>query len=37
MKVEQFTEEELDTVPTNIKSRKAAGLDETPPEVRKTS
>ena len=32
----QFTQEELDSVLRKIKNRKAAGLDEIPPEVRKT-
>ena len=31
-----FTQEELDSVPRKIKNRKAAGLDEIPPEVWKT-
>ena len=31
--VEQFTQEELDIAQTKIKNRKAAGLDEIPPEV----
>ena len=29
----QFTQEEVDVVLTKIKNRKAAGLDEIPPEV----
>ena len=36
IKLEQFTEEELDTVLKKIKSRKAAGLNEIHPEVWKT-
>ena len=31
IKVRQFTQEELDSVPRNIKNREAAGLDEIPP------
>ena len=33
IKLGQFTQEELDVVQTKIKSRKAAGLDEIPPEI----
>ena len=36
MELEQFTQEELESVPIQIKNRKAAGLDEIPPEVWKT-
>ena len=36
IKLEPFTLEELDSVPRKIKNRKAAGLDEIPPEVWKT-
>ena len=36
IKLGQFTQEELDEVPTIIKNRKAAGLGEIPPEVWKT-
>ena len=36
IKVEQLTQEELDSVPRKIKNRKAAGLDEIPTEVLKT-
>ena len=36
IKLGQFTQEELDSVLRKIKNRKAAGLDEIPPEVRKT-
>ncbi len=36
MKLEGFTQEELDSVLRKIKNRKAAGLDEIPPEVWKT-
>ena len=36
IKLRQFTEEELNIVLTEIKSRKAADLDEIPPEVWKT-
>ena len=35
-KLGQFTQEELDVVLTKIKNKKAAGLDEIPPEVWKT-
>ena len=33
IKLRQFTQEELDVVPTRIKNRKAACLDEIPPEI----
>ena len=33
IKLRQFTQEELDSVLRKIKSRKAAGLEEIPPEV----
>ena len=33
IKLWQFTQEELDSVLRKIKNRKAAGLDEIPPEV----
>ena len=33
IKLEPFTQEELDSVVRKIKNRKAAGLDEIPPEV----
>ena len=36
IKLDPFTQEELDSVLRNIKNRKAAGLDEIPPEVWKT-
>ena len=36
IKLGQFTQEELDSVLRKIKNRKAAGLDEIPPEVWKT-
>ena len=36
IKLGPFTQEELDSVPRKIKNRKAAGLDEIPPEVWKT-
>ena len=36
IKVGQFTQEEIDSVLRKIKNRKAAGLDEIPPEVWKT-
>ena len=36
IKLGQFTQEELDSVQRKIKNRKAAGLDEIPPEVWKT-
>ena len=36
IKLGQFTQEELDVVLTKIKTRKAASLDEIPPEVWKT-
>ena len=36
IKLGQFTQEELDVVLTKIKNRKAANLDEIPPEVWKT-
>ena len=36
IKLGPFTQEELDSVLRKIKNRKAAGLDEIPPEVRKT-
>ena len=36
LKLGQFTQEELDVVQTKIKNRKAAGLDEIPPEEWKT-
>ena len=36
IKLGPFTSEELDSVLRNIKNRKAAGLDEIPPEVWKT-
>ena len=36
IKLEQFTQEELDSVLRKIKNRKAAGLDEIPLEVWKT-
>ena len=36
IKLGHFTQEELDSVLRNIKNRKAAGLDEIPPEVWKT-
>ena len=36
IKLGQFTREELDSVLRKIKNRKAAGLDEIPPEVWKT-
>ena len=36
IKVGQFTQVELDVILTKIKSRKATGLDEIPPEVWKT-
>ena len=36
IKLGQFTQEELDSVLTKVKNRKAAGLDEIPSEVRKT-
>ena len=36
IKLGQFTQEELDSVVRKIKDKKAAGLDEIPPEVRKT-
>ena len=36
IKLGTFTQEELDSVPRKIKNRKAAGLDEIPPEVWKT-
>ena len=35
IKLEQFTEEEIDVVLKKIKSRKAVGLNEIPPEARK--
>ena len=37
IKLRQFMQEELDVVLTKIKNRKAAGLDEIPPEVWKTN
>ena len=37
IKLEPFTLEELDSVLRKNKNRKAAGLDEIPPEVRKTT
>ena len=37
LKLGQFTQEELDSVLRKNKNRKAAGLDEIPPEVWKTS
>ena len=36
IKLGQFTQEELDSVLRKIKDRKAAGLDEIPPEIWKT-
>ena len=36
IKLGQFMEKELDAVPKKIKSGKAAGLNEIPPEVWKT-
>ena len=36
IKLGQFTQEELDLVLRKIKNRKAAGLDEIPPDVWKT-
>ena len=36
IKLEPFTQEELESVLRKIKNRKAAGLDEIPPEVWKT-
>ena len=36
IKLRPFTQEELDSVLRKIKNRKAAGLDEIPPEVQKT-
>ena len=36
IKLEQFMQEELNSVPRKIKNRKATGLDEIPPEVWKT-
>ena len=36
IKLGQFTREELDSVLRKFKNRKATGLDEIPPEVRKT-
>ena len=36
IKLGPFKQEELDSVPKKIKNRKAAGLDEIPPEVWKT-
>ena len=36
IKLGPFTQEELDSILRKIKNRKAAGLDEIPPEVRKT-
>ena len=36
IKLGQFTQEELDSVQRKIKNKKAAGLDEIPPEVWKT-
>ena len=36
IKFGQFIQDKLDVVLTNIKNRKAAGLDEIPPEVLKT-
>ena len=36
IKLGQFTQEKLNVVLTKIKNRKAAGLDEKPPEVLKT-
>ena len=36
IKLGQFTQEKLDSVQRKIKNRKAAGLDEIPPEVWKT-
>ena len=36
IKLEQFTQEELDSVLRKIRNRKAAGLNEIPPEVWKT-
>ena len=36
IKLKQFTQEELDSVLRKIRNRKAAGLDEIPPEVWKT-
>ena len=36
VKLGQFTQEEFDSVPRKTKNRKAAGLDEIPPEVWKT-
>ena len=36
IKLGQFTQEELDSVLRKIKNRKAAGLDEIPPEIWKT-
>ena len=36
IKIEPFTQEELDSVVRKIKNKKAAGLDEIPPEVCKT-
>ena len=36
IKLEPFTQEELDSIRRKIKNRKAAGLDEIPPEVWKT-
>ena len=36
IKLEQFMQEELDSVIRKIKNRKAGGLDEIPPEVWKT-
>ena len=36
IKLGQFTQEELDVVLTKLKTRKAIGLDELPPEVWKT-
>ena len=36
IKLGPFTQEELDSVLRKIKNRKAAGLDEIPPEVWKT-
>ena len=37
IKLGPFTLEELDSVLRKIRNRKAAGLDEIPPEVRKTT
>ena len=36
IKLGHFTQEELNSVLRKIKNRKAAGLDEMPPEIRKT-